>query len=37
MFDIIATDFPFACCLVPAITLDDNFLESFGVFKFSPR
>ena len=32
MFDILATDFPFACCFVPEIILDDNFLVNFGAF-----
>ena len=27
---MLETDLPFACCLVPLITLADNFLESLG-------
>ena len=30
MLDIVATDFHRACCLVPTITLDDNFFDSLG-------
>ena len=31
---MLETDLPFACCLVPLITLSDNFLDSFGAFYF---
>ena len=34
MLDIIATDFPLACCLVPSITLDDSFFERVGAYSF---
>jgi len=34
MFEILSTDLPLACFLVPFITLKDNFFERVGAFNF---